>query len=284
MTMREKVAKVAWPTGDLVDSCGTGGDGLQTLNVSTGAAIVAAAAGCRVAKHGNRAVSSRSGSADVLEALGVNIAASPETMVRCLEGAGVGFLMAPALHGAMKYAMPARRELGQRTIFNLLGPVTNPAGANRQLVGVFDRKWVTPLAEVLGSLGADRALVAHGSDGMDEITITGPTALAEWRDGSVHETEFDPRDVGLSLATSDALRGGTAEENAAQLRRILEGTDRSAAADIVLLNGGAVIYVADQATSIEEGLEKAREVVANGAAIATLETLSRLSHEEAPPS
>jgi len=275
--MRAKARAIAAPEGDVIDTCGTGGDGLRTINVSTGAAIVAAACGCIVAKHGNRAVSSKSGSADVLEALGVRVDADATVVEKCLADVGVGFLFAPNLHGAMKHAMPARKALGVRTIFNLLGPLTNPAGATRQLIGVFDRTWVRPIAEVLGALGAERALVAHGTDGMDEITVTGPTHLAEWRDGAVHEWEFVPASVGVACDDPRALEGGDAAENARKLAEILQGKDSSPAADIVLLNAGAVLYVANKVECIADGLIQARDAITSGAAWGTLERLRDVS-------
>lgn len=275
--MRAMASGIEVPGGDVVDTCGTGGDGLHTINVSTGAAIVAAAGGCVIAKHGNRAVSSRSGSADVLEALGVNVTPGPDVVARCVREVGVGFLFAPGYHGAMKHAMPTRKALGARTLFNLLGPLTNPAGANRQLVGVYDRAWVPRVAEVLGVLGATRALVAHGEDGMDEITITAPTHLAEWRDGAVREFTFDPAEHGLLAPDASAIAGGTAEENADRLRAILDGTDGSPARDIVLLNAGAVLYVCEKAGSIREGYDRALELVRTGAARDTLTRLVAVS-------
>jgi len=275
--MRAMATGIEVPDGDVVDTCGTGGDGLHTINVSTGAAIVAAAGGCVIAKHGNRAVSSRSGSADVLEALGVNVTPGPEVVARCVREVGVGFLFAPGYHGAMKHAMPTRKALGARTLFNLLGPLTNPAGANRQLVGVYDRAWVPRVAEVLGLLGSTRALVAHGADGMDEITITAPTHLAEWRDGVVREFTFDPADHGLGAPDASAIAGGTAAENATRLREILEGSDASPARDIVLLNAGAVLYVCDRADSIHAGYEQALELIRTGAARDTLTRLVAVS-------
>ncbi len=276
-TMRELVHRIETPEGDVVDTCGTGGDGLHTLNVSTGAALVAAAAGAVVAKHGNRAVSSRSGSADVLEHLGVNVSASPETVAACIREVGVGFLFAPSLHPAIKHAMPSRRALGIRTVFNLLGPMTNPAGANRQLIGVFARRWVPRVAEVLGALGCDRALVAHGEDGMDEITLTAPTHLAEWREGAVHEWTFRPEDAGLARCRPEDIAGGTPEENAAQLGAILRGETGGPPRDIVLLNAGAVLHVAGRAESIADGVEAARGAVDGGAAWDTLNALARRS-------
>jgi anthranilate phosphoribosyltransferase len=275
--MRAVATGIEVPPGDVVDTCGTGGDGLHTINISTGAAIVAAAAGCTIAKHGNRAVSSRSGSADVLEALGVNVTPGPEVVARCVREVGVGFLFAPGYHGAMKHAMPSRQALGARTLFNLLGPLTNPAGANRQLVGVYDRAWVPRVAEVLGLLGSTRALVAHGADGMDEITITGPTHLAEWRDGAVHEFTFDPADLGVDHADAATIAGGTAEENAVRLLAILDGRDESPARDVVLLNAGAVLYVCDLADTIEAGYHAARDTIGTGAARNTLDRLVAVS-------
>jgi len=273
--MRAKARKIAAP-GPCLDTCGTGGDHSGTFNISTTAAFVAAGAGICVAKHGNRAASSACGSADVLAALGVNIEAGPETVERCLREAGIGFLFAPALHGAMKHAIGPRREMGLRTIFNVLGPLTNPAGASRQLLGVFDATLTAPLAKTLRNLGSEAAMVVHGLDGLDEITLTGPTQVSELRDGEVKTYIITPEDFGLTPCDKAALQGGDAAANAALLRRVLGG-ETGPALQVVLLNAGAAIYIAGQAASVAEGIVAARESVATGAALARLEKLCAVS-------
>jgi anthranilate phosphoribosyltransferase len=240
--MRRFAARVQAPEG-VVDTCGTGGDAKGTINVSTAAAFVARGAGVVVAKHGNRAATSRAGSADVLEALGAEIELGPEQVSRCIKEAGVGFMFARTHHPAMKFVAPVRAELPFRTIFNLLGPLTNPAGARRQLVGVFGGEYVRPVAEALRSLGAEKALVVHGTDGMDEITVTDKTLVAEVGDAGIEEYEISPEDFGLSLHAPDGLLGGDAHLNARILRDILSGTETGATRDVVLLNAGAAIYV-----------------------------------------
>ncbi|RMF74880.1 MAG: anthranilate phosphoribosyltransferase [Planctomycetota bacterium] len=276
--MRAAAVPTPIPCDDLVDTCGTGGDGAQTFNISTCAAIVAAAVGCHVAKHGNRAISSRCGSADVLCELGVNIDAPPEVAARCVEHAGVGFLFAPRLHPGMKHAAGPRRELAARSIFNLLGPLTNPAGARRQVVGVYNKEWTEPLAEVLGRLGAVHCLVVHGSDGLDEITTTGSTRVSELRDGGVRTYELHPHDVGLETAAAKDLVGGDAATNARIVRAVLSG-EPGAARDVVALNAGAVAYVAGKAQSIAQGVALACEAMDSGAAARTLSELVRVSNE-----
>ena len=257
---------------DVVDVCGTGGDGLHTLNISTAVAFVAAGGGLKVAKHGTRSVSSKSGSSDVLTALGVNIAATPDQQRRALDEAGICFLFAPAHHGAMRHVMPIREQLGFRTIFNILGPLSNPAGAKRQVLGVFNDRWVEPLARVLGALGATRAWVVHGDDGLDEITTTGPTQAAEWRDGGVRLFTITPEAVGLPRAALADLRGGDPAENAAALRALLDG-ETGAYRDIVLLNTAAAFLVAERVETLREGVELAAAAIADGAASRALETL-----------
>ena len=256
---------------DVVDVCGTGGDGAHTLNISTAAAFVAAGGGLKVAKHGNRAASSRSGSSDVLEALGVNLTPTPEQQLQALETAGICILYAPAHHGALKHVLPIRRELGFRTVFNLLGPLSNPAGAKRQLVGVFDGRWVDPLARVLGALGATRAWVVHG-DGLDELTTTGTTHVAEWREGGVRLFNITPEAVGLTRASLADLRGGEPAENAQALRELLAGA-HSPYRDIVLMNAAAAFLVADKVETLREGVDAAALAVDSGAAAAALQTL-----------
>ena len=259
----------------VIDTCGTGGDGAHTFNVSTAAALVAAGGGLKVAKHGNRALSSRSGSSDVLAALGVNLTPSPDQARRALEEAGVCFLFAPAHHGAMRHVMPVRAELGFRTVFNLLGPLANPAGAQRQVLGVYDLRLVEPVARVLGALGSARAWVVHGS-GLDELTTTGATDIAEWRDGSVRLFRITPEAVGLPRASLDDLRGGEPAENARALRALLEG-DRGPYRDIVLLNAAAAFLVAEAEETLEAGIARAAAAIDDGRALATLERLVEIT-------
>ncbi len=264
---------------DLVDTCGTGGDGANTFNVSTTAALIAAGAGVPIAKHGNRAVSSACGSADVLEALGVRLVSSEASLRRCLEAAGIAFLFAPAQHPAMKHAIGPRRELGLRTVFNLLGPLTNPAGAKRQVVGVYDAALVGPLAEVLGRLGAVHAMVVHGAGGLDEISTFGPTLVAEWREGAVHRHEVQPEDFGIALANAADVTGGDAEANAAFVRAVLAGA-RGARRDMAVLNAAAAIYVSGDAGSMGEALAVATESIDSGRALAALDALVTTSSAE----
>lgn len=256
---------------ETVDVCGTGGDGLHTLNVSTAVAFVAAGGGLKVAKHGNRALSSKSGAADVLSALGVNIAATPDQQLRALETAGICFMFAPAHHGAMRHVTPIRAELGFRTIFNLLGPLTNPAGARRQLLGVYDTRWVEPLARVLGALGAERAWTVHGQ-GMDEITTTGETQVAEWRDGQVRLFRITPEAVGLPRAALADLTGGAPAQNAEALKALLGGA-KGPYRDIVLLNAAAAFLVSDKVETLREGVELAAAVLDDGRAAQALQRL-----------
>jgi len=273
--MRDKAEKVN--AKDSVDTCGTGGDGADTFNISTTVAFVVAGAGVRVAKHGNRAVSSKSGSADVLKYLGVNIDASLPTVERCIEEVGIGFLFAPLMHKAMKHAAAVRKALGFRTIFNLLGPLTNPANAHAQVLGVFDSKWVTPLAEVLRELGSRHALVVHGFDGLDEITLTGETQIAELKNGKVNNFSFDPKEFGYSLCSVADLKGAEPETNAEIMREILNGSS-GPKTDIVVLNAAAAIYVGGKADSIEKGILVATNSIESGAASKKLEELCRVSN------
>ena len=273
--MRDKAEKVN--AKDSVDTCGTGGDGADTFNISTTVAFVVAGAGVRVAKHGNRAVSSKSGSADVLKYLGVNIDASLPTVERCIDEVGIGFLFAPLMHKAMKYAAAVRKELGFRTIFNLLGPLTNPANAHAQVLGVFDSKWVTPLAEVLRELGSRHALVVHGFDGLDEITLTCETQIAELKNGKVNNFSFDPKEFGYSLCSVADLKGAEPETNAEIMREILNGSS-GPKTDIVVLNAAAAIYVGGKADSIEKGILVATNSIESGAASKKLEELCRVSN------
>ena len=258
--------------GPLLDTCGTGGDGQGTFNVSTATALVAAAAGVRVAKHGNRSISSRCGSADVLEALGVAIDLPLERIPGCLETLGIVFLFAPKLHLAMKHVMNARRTLKSKTVFNLLGPLTNPLGASVQLVGVYDRQRTDMMAEALATVGTRRAFVVAGSDGIDEITTTGPTRLSESEGRAVRTREIVPEDFGLARASNDALKGGDPETNARLLRRVLEG-ERGAHRDLVLANASAALVAAGKAASFLEGVERAREAIESGQALAKLKAL-----------
>jgi anthranilate phosphoribosyltransferase len=262
--MRRRVVPIHHEVQGVVDTCGTGGDGRGTFNISTAAALVAAAAGVHVAKHGNRSVSSKSGSADVLAALGVKIDMDPETAGRALERVGITFLFAPLLHPAMREVMPVRRELGMRTIFNVLGPLTNPAGARRQLMGVYAEALVEPIGYVLRDLGAEHALVVHGSDGLDEITTTGPTTVSEVRDGEVRAFTLEPERFGIPRSRLEDLAGGGPEENAALMHRVLGG-EPGPLADVTALNAGAAIYVSGLAPSLEDGYGRAREVLASGA-------------------
>ena len=270
--MRSRAVKVPVDLPGVVDTCGTGGDGSGTFNISTATALVVAAVGIPVAKHGNRAVSSRSGSADVLEALGVSLEPGPAAVARMVREVGIGFLFAPALHPAMKHAMPVRRELGVRTVFNVLGPLTNPAGAKRQLLGVFDPDLCEPLAHVLQHLGSERAYVVHGSGGLDEISPAGPTRIAELRDGAVRTFTFSPEEAGLAPVPVRDLAGGTAEENAAIIRDVLAGVP-GPATDAVVLNAAFVAMLADRADTATAGVALVRETLAAGDGTTLLENL-----------
>jgi len=276
--MREKATPIATKRDVIVDTCGTGGDHSGTFNISTTAAFVAAGAGLCVAKHGNRAATSQCGSADVLSALGVNIEASPGTVSRCLDDVGIGFLFAISLHGAMKYAIGPRREIGARTIFNALGPLSNPAGATRQVVGVYSAALTETLAGVLGTLGSERAFVVHGSDGLDEMTLTGPTRVSELKNGSVSTYDVSPGDFGLAQAPADALKGGDADYNAEITRSILNG-EEGPRRDIVLLNAAAAIVTGDKARDLNEGVQVAAEVIDSGKALEKLDGLVAASRE-----
>ena len=256
----------------LLDTCGTGGDASGTFNISTATALVVAGAGIKVAKHGNRSVTSKCGSADVVEALGVNINLPPDRMAECLEKVGIAFLFAPAMHTAMKYVQPARRELKLRTVFNLLGPLTNPANASCQVVGVYTGQLVEKLAQALLQLGLKRALVVHGWDGLDEITISGPTRVAEVRDGTVKSYEISPEQFGLHRAPLQTLEGGDAQVNAAIIRAILDG-ERSPKRDVVLLNAAAALVAAGKAESIGAAIPVAAEAIDSGKAKAKLQLL-----------
>jgi anthranilate phosphoribosyltransferase len=256
---------------EVIDTCGTGGDGLHTLNISTAAAFVAAGGGLKVAKHGTRALSSKSGSSDVLTALGVNIAADAGRQLRALESAGICFLFAPTHHGAMRHVLPIRAELGFRTVFNLLGPLSNPAGARRQVLGVYDARLVEPMARVLGALGAERAWTVHGA-GLDELTTTGESQVAEWRDGHVRLFTITPEAVGLRRAALDELKGGEPADNAVALRALLDGR-KDAYRDVVALNAAAAFLVAEKVETLREGVALAEAAIDDGRARAALDLL-----------
>ena len=278
-TMRERAVKLSAPPGDVFDTCGTGGDRSGTFNISSAAAIVVAACGVKVAKHGNRSVSSRCGSADVFEQLGVNITASPATVERSLHDANIAFFFAPTFHPSMKHAGPTRRELGIRTAFNLLGPLTNPAGATRQIVGVPRPELTGLIARALLLLGSVRAWVVHGADGIDEISTTGYTKVSECRDGAVHTFHVHPSDFGLPKAARGDLTGGDAAANAAIIRDVFAGA-QGPARDVVLLNAGAALFVAGRVSSVREGIARASFALDTPAASETLERLIRASQSE----
>ena len=267
------------PASAVFDTCGTGGDRSGTFNISSCAAIIVAACGVPVAKHGNRSVSSRSGSADVFEALGVRITASPAVVERCLAEAGIGFFFAPTFHPSMRHAAATRGELGVRTAFNLLGPLTNPAGATRQLVGVPRPEFTELIARALMLLGSERAWVVHGADGIDEISTTGYTKVSECRDGVVNTFYLHPSDAGLPKAAPDALKGGDAQQNAAIIQQVIGGT-RGSARDVVLLNAAASLFIAGAATSLKDGLTKAAQAIDRGEARRTLERMVAVSASE----
>jgi anthranilate phosphoribosyltransferase len=274
--MREKSLRVPHKQEVVVDTCGTGGDKSGTFNISTTAAFVVAGAGVRVAKHGNRAMSSKSGSADVLEALGVKTAMSPESMGRCIDEAGIGFLFAQALHPALKHAAAPRKEIGIRTVFNLLGPLTNPAGASHQVMGVFDQDFCEKLALVLGRLGSKKVLVVAGMDGLDEITTTDESLVAEWENGKVKSYYVEPENLGLERAEAKELKGGGADVNARITHEVLEGK-KGPARDIVLLNAAAGLVAAGKASSLAQGLEIAAKSLDSGAAAGKLKKLVEVS-------
>src|SRR5256886_9788989 len=279
--MRDHVLAVRPQREDLVDTAGTGGDGARTINISTAAALVAAAAGAAVAKHGNRAVSSASGSADVLEALGFALEQEPARIARSIDDLGFGFLFAPTHHPAMRHAAPVRRELATRTVFNVLGPLTNPAGARAQVVGVYSPALVRTIAEVLARLGSRRAFVVHGAGGIDELSPVGPNLVAEVVDGTVHEHQLDPEsELGVPRCRVDELRGGTPEENARAIREVFAGAD-GGRRNAILLNAAGAIAAAGHAEDLRDGLELARQAVDSGAATARLAQLAAFSRAEA---
>ena len=273
--MRENSLHVS-VEGDVVDTCGTGGDGSGSFNISTTAAFVVAGAGVAVAKHGNRAMSGSTGSADVLEALGVNIALSPESVARCLNEAGFGFMFAQGFHPSMRFAAGPRREIGIRTVFNILGPLTNPAGADRQVIGVADPSMADRMARVLGQLGSRKALVVHGSDGMDEITITGPSTVWQLENGEVTEFEVTPGDLGISVSPADSIRATSSDHSARIARSVLAG-ESGPARDVVLLNAAAALVAADRSDSLASGVELAARSIDSGDAQAKLDAVVDLS-------
>lgn len=287
LAMRELASEVSIQGEHLVDTCGTGGDGSNIFNVSSAAAFVVAAAGGQVAKHGNRAVSGKSGSADLLEAAGINLNLTPEQVARCVEHVGVGFMFAPAHHGAMKYAVGPRRELGLRTLFNMLGPMTNPAGVKRQVIGVFNKALCRPMAEVLRRLGSEHVLVVHSRDGLDEISIAAPTHIAELKNGEVSEYQISPEELGIK---SRSLIGLTVEGPAESLTLIRDALGKRTtengekAADMIILNAGAALYAADVASSLREGVELASDALYSGMArekMAELAAFTEVFREEA---
>jgi len=274
--MREKAVSIPCNKKDVIDTCGTGGDGKHTFNISTIAALVAAGAGCTVAKHGNRSISSICGSADLLEYLGVYLENSPEQVAQSIDKIGIGFLYAPILHRAMRYAAGPRRELGIRTIFNILGPLTNPAGARRQLIGIFDRRFTTLVAQVLSRCGAEHVMVVHGEDGLDEITNTGRTYVSEFCNGTVKNYTICPEDFGMQRVKLETIQVATIEENIECALKVLnreEGPKR----DIVLLNAGAAIYISGKARNLKEGIELARASIDSGKALECLEMLRMMN-------
>ena len=274
--MRELAEHVAVSGPHVLDTCGTGGDGASTFNISTAVAFVAAAAGAKVAKHGNRSISSKSGSADVLEAAGVNLDLTPEQVAQCVEEVGVGFMFAPRHHSAMKYAIGPRKEMGVRTIFNLLGPLTNPAGAPNQLLGVFSHQWVAPIAQVLEKLDSKHVLVVHSEDGMDEISISAPTRVAELKNGEVRTYNITPGEFGIGQSKVESLAVDDAEQSLEMINTVFNNVS-CPAKDIVLLNAGAAIYAAGITDSIADGIKVADEVIANGGAAKKLDALVEMS-------
>ncbi|MBT4932085.1 MAG: anthranilate phosphoribosyltransferase [Rhodospirillaceae bacterium] len=276
MTMRAKALKVSAPAG-AIDIVGTGGDGSGSYNISTAAAIVTASCGVPIAKHGNRALSSKSGASDVLSSLGVNLDADLAHVEQAISEAGIGFLMAPLYHGAMKHVGGPRVELGTRTIFNLLGPLTNPAGVKRQFSGAFSRDWIVPMATVLGNLGCERAWVVHGSDGLDELTTTGPSFVADLKDGKVTTFEVSPQDAGIAIAQPDDLKGGDPDHNAAALNAVLAG-EAGPYRDIVLYNAAAALMIADKAQDLKDGVAQATAAIDDGRARQTLDKLIAITN------
>lgn len=280
LTLRQKMVKIRAPAG-AIDTCGTGGDASGTYNISTAAALIVAGAGVPVAKHGNRSLSSRSGSADVLGMLGVNIDAEFALIETAIREAGIGFMMAPRHHGAMRHVAGPRVELGTRTIFNLLGPLANPAGVDRQLVGVFAAEWVSPVAQVLGRLGSRFAWVVHGRDGLDELTTTGPSLVAEWDGGKVRTFEVAPEDAGLPRGRPEDLKGGEPEQNAEAIRAVLAGV-RGPFRDAAIMGAAGALLVAGRVGTLREGATLAADAIDGGAAQAALERLVRITNGPSP--
>jgi anthranilate phosphoribosyltransferase len=279
--MRELSAKVSVPQDHLIDTCGTGGDASGSFNISTASAFVAAAAGARVAKHGNRSVSSKSGSADVLEAAGVNLELAPEQVGECIKHVGVGFLFAVKHHSAMKHAIGPRKEMGVRTIFNLLGPLTNPASAPNQVIGVFSKQWVEPLAHVLKHLGSHHVMVVHAEDGMDEISIGSATHVAELKNGEIKTYTVKPEEFAMQRASLDTLKAADAQASLEIIKSVLSNKP-GPAKDIVCLNAGAAIYVSGIVNTLAEGIEKAKVVIADGSALKTMQALVQYSKNYQP--
>jgi anthranilate phosphoribosyltransferase len=274
-TMRDYSQRVE-VEGPVLDTCGTGGDRTGTFNVSTAAALVCAGAGARVAKHGNRAASSRCGSADVLEALGVKIDLPPDGVKKCIEGAGIGFCFAPVFHPAMRHAGVPRRELGVATIFNFIGPLTNPAGATRQALGVADPRMIDKMIAALNKLGSEHVIAFNGDEGLDELSISGPSRIVELRSGEITRWELDPQEIGIDRAPLDALKGGTAEENARTIRQVLEG-EKGPRRDVVVLNAAAGLVAASKAEDIRAGVQSAAEAIDSGSAVRALDALVEIS-------
>lgn len=278
--MRALASPVTAADEHLVDTCGTGGDGANLFNVSTASAFVVAAAGGQVAKHGNRSVSSSTGSADLLEAAGINLQLSPEQVGRAIEEIGVGFLFAPAHHSAMKHAIGPRKEMGVRTVFNVLGPLTNPAGVKKQVIGVFSAAWCEPLARVLQQLGSTHVLVVHSNDGLDELSLAAPSTVSELKDGTVRSYEIKPDDLGLNTQSLDGLSVGSAEESLALIKKALDNPQDDIgkkARDMIALNAGAAIYAADLSLSLAQGVEQALDALGSGMALAKLEEYASFS-------
>ena len=276
--MRNKAVQIDLGDRYSVDTCGTGGDGINTYNISTASAFVVAAGGATVVKHGNRSVSSQCGSADVLETLGINIGIGSERVKECIEKIDLGFLYAPAFHNSMKYAATVRKELGFRTIFNMLGPLTNPARANGQVLGVFHENLTELMAEAMKKLGTEHVLVVHGMDGMDEITVTDRTKVSELKGGEINSYYIEPEDFGIKRSIKEELEGGAPKENAEIIRGIFKGEIIGAKKDILILNSGAALYVGKKATSIQEGVEMAREIIESGKALAKLDELVEMTN------
>lgn len=279
--LRSKANTIAPKCENYVDLVGTGGDCTYSFNISTTSAFVAAGAGLPVAKHGNRSISSKSGAADVLEALGVNIGADPDVVQKCVEEAGVGFMMAPHFNPCMKYVGPVRKALGIRTVFNILGPLSNPSRAKKMVVGVYDPAMAETIAKVMAQLGVERGFVVSGDNHIDEFNLAGATTVAEIKDGNVTVFELQPEEVGLARCTLDDLRGGEGAENAKITRAILDGSERGAKRDVVLLNAGATLYIGGLADSIKDGIEKAKESIDSGKAAQVLEKMAAMSYGEA---